>query len=107
MIVTEHFVQLNQLDNILVCRKTAAKGTEVNINGIIVPLIITIEVGHKIACCEINEGEKVYKYGAAIGSAVKFIAVGEHVHLTNLKSDYIDSHTRKGLVANSRIIGQA
>ena len=41
----------------------------------------------------IGAGEKVLKYGAPIGSATCAIAAGEHVHLTNLKSDYTQTHS--------------
>ena len=33
--------------------------------------------------------EKVLKYGLPIGSATRDIAAGEHVHVQNMKSDYI------------------
>jgi hypothetical protein len=31
----------------------------------------------------------VLKYGLPIGSATRAIAAGEHVHVQNLKSDYV------------------
>jgi len=31
----------------------------------------------------------------AIGSATRDIAVGEHVHLHNMKSDYLPTYTRE------------
>jgi hypothetical protein len=37
----------------------------------------------------IAQGEKVLKYGLPIGSATRDIEAGEHVHVQNLKSDYI------------------
>ena len=37
----------------------------------------------------IAEGEKVLKFGVPIGSAVRAILPGEHVHVHNIKSDYI------------------
>ena len=53
---------------------------------------------HKIARKEILKGEKIIKYGVSIGSAVKDITFGEHVHMHNMKSDYISSHTRQSKV---------
>ena len=51
-------------------------------------------MGHKIALRRIHSGEKVIKFGAAIGSAAATIEAGEHVHLHNLRSDYIPAHDR-------------
>ena len=43
--------------------------------------------GHKYARCGIACGEKIFKYGMPIGSAVSDIACGEHVHTHNCKTD--------------------
>jgi len=45
-----------------------------------------IALGHKIALRNIGKGEKVIEYGDVIGAATKDIAIGEHVHVHNLKS---------------------
>ena len=37
------------------------------------------------------------KYGVSIGSALQGIHPGEHVHLHNMKSDYLPPHTRERL----------
>ena len=54
-----------------------------------------IQVGHKIACYALKAGYKVIKYGAPIGLMTEAVDAGRHVHLHNMKSDYIASHTRK------------
>ena len=41
---------------------------------------------HKIALRDISPGERVYKYGAVIGEAIKPIQAGEHVHVHNIRS---------------------
>ncbi len=43
--------------------------------------------GHKYAICNISCGQKVIKYGMPIGTASADIAVGEHVHTHNCKTD--------------------
>ena len=48
-----------------------------------------IDFGHKVAVRAIKQGEKVLKYGLPIGSATRDIEAGEHVHVQNMKSDYI------------------
>ncbi len=47
-----------------------------------------VPFGHKIAIRHIPEGQKVIKYGEAIGSASADIAVGEWVHTHNVRDDY-------------------
>ncbi|HRJ73596.1 MAG TPA: SAF domain-containing protein [Terrimicrobiaceae bacterium] len=42
---------------------------------------------------DIRTGEKILKYGVPIGSATCDIAFGEHVHLHNMKSDYLPTYT--------------
>lgn len=46
-----------------------------------------IPAGHKIAIASIQTGENIIKYGFPIGHAKEDIAVGEHVHSHNVKSN--------------------
>ncbi len=55
-----------------------------------------IPLGHKIALRDIPQDQKVYKYGAPIGSAKSPIAAGQHVHTHNLRSDYLPTFTLDG-----------
>ncbi|MDN4503446.1 UxaA family hydrolase [Alteromonadaceae bacterium BrNp21-10] len=97
-----HFIQLHPQDNVVVCCTDTAQGYVVALNGEQFQLTHAIEVGHKVASQFIHKGQKIIKYGVAIGSATQDIAVGEHVHLTNLKSDYIASHTRLGVNSSNK-----
>ena len=45
-----------------------------------------IPFAHKFAIENIEEGQRVYKYGEIIGKAIKPIRVGQHVHTHNLES---------------------
>ncbi|MBV7334560.1 UxaA family hydrolase [Chloroflexi bacterium TSY] len=56
-------------------------------------LDIPMTLGHKIAARDIQAGEKIMKYGVPIGSAKTDIRQGDHVHLHNIKSDYIPTYT--------------
>lgn len=47
-----------------------------------------ISVGHKIALCDIQEGEEIIKYGVVIGAATKDIPCGSWVHLHCIRSLY-------------------
>jgi len=45
-----------------------------------------IQLGHKIAMIDFNEGDTILKYGHDIGKVVKSIKKGEHVHVHNVKT---------------------
>lgn len=87
-------ILLHPDDNILVCVKQFHPGDEISIDGEKIISEIDIAVGHKIARTALSPGDKVYRYGAPIGSMTEPVAKGAHVHMHNMKSDYIPSHTR-------------
>lgn len=43
--------------------------------------------GHKIALCDIKEGQDIIKYGYPIGQAAEDIKKGEHAHTHNIKTN--------------------
>jgi (2R)-sulfolactate sulfo-lyase subunit alpha len=45
-----------------------------------------IPIGHKVALKALKKGETVIKYGEDIGRLIADVAVGEHVHVHNLKT---------------------
>ncbi len=89
------FILLHPDDNVLVCREHAFKGQSIVIDGETVTLGNEVEVGHKIARRALKAADKVIKYGAPIGSMTADAARGEHIHMHNMRSDYISSHTRE------------
>ena len=46
-----------------------------------------IAYGHKIALMDIASGDTVLKYGLSIGSAIRDIKAGDHVHTHNVESN--------------------
>ena len=92
------FVLLNKVDNILVCCQLAKAGELVKLPNIEFRLDSDIDIGHKVALINIVKGQNVIRYGVSIGSATVDITKGSHVHLHNMKSDYIPSHTRQSIV---------
>lgn len=54
-----------------------------------------VPLGHKIALTAIAAGERVVKGGVPIGTATQAIAPGDHVHVRNLRSDYLPTYTLK------------
>jgi hypothetical protein len=83
-------------DNVLVTRAPIAAGETVLIGNAGVVLTRAFPIGHKLARRPIAAGEKVRKYGAPIGTATSAIAMGEHVHVHNLASDYTASISLQG-----------
>ena len=88
-------ILLHPNDNILVCVAQIRAGDHIDIDGQSITISIDIGVGHKLARHALSIGDKVIRYGAPIGSLTNNVAAGEHVHMHNMKSDYIPSHTRQ------------
>jgi len=88
-------ILLAEEDNVLVCRFPIRAGQLLSIDGVTVTAGADIDTGHKLARRALAAGEIVYKYGAPIGSMTEGVEAGGHVHLHNMKSDYIASHTRQ------------
>ncbi|QBY03568.1 altronate hydrolase [Thalassotalea sp. HSM 43] len=91
----KRFALLHQDDNVFVCCEKVESGSKVTLENSVIKMIVDIHVGHKIARIDILQGDKIVKYGASIGSAKEAIQSGHHVHMHNMKSDYIPSHTRQ------------
>ena len=92
---TSNAVLLGSYDNVIVACRFIRAGETVSFAGRSIIAASDIETGHKIACQPITRGKPVIKYGAPIGSATEVIAAGEHVHLHNMRSDYIATYTRR------------
>ena len=45
-----------------------------------------IPIGHKLAIRQLASGDTVIKYGVDIGKSIAAIAVGEHLHVHNVKT---------------------
>jgi hypothetical protein len=85
---------LHPEDNILVARRDIAAGERVEVDGESFTMPVAIELGHKLARRALPADTRVLKYGAPIGSMKAAAARGEHVHLHNLRSDYLPSTSR-------------
>ena len=90
------FIQLHPLDNVQIVVKDISAGEHLTFNGSIVHFEKSIGIGHKIAVQPIAAGQKIIKYGVPIGSATMDIGMGMHIHLHNMKSDYIPTYTMEG-----------
>jgi len=77
-------IMIHPDDNVVVALQPFHRGDTIRENGL--TLMDDIPAGHKIAIRPIQKGAPVRKYGLPIGTAVKDIAAGEHVHTYNLKT---------------------
>ncbi|MGM0904113.1 MAG: UxaA family hydrolase [Bacillota bacterium] len=80
-------IQLNENDNVVVALKDLPPGHTITVQGKDIQLTDGVKRGHKVAITDIRENENVVKYGYPIGHAIKEVAVGEHVHTHNTKTN--------------------
>jgi altronate dehydratase small subunit len=84
-----HALVMDSRDNVATAVRVLKKDETVNIevggNNAGVILLNDIPFGHKLAIRDIEQGEKVVKYGEIIGQTVAGIRKGEHVHIHNVE----------------------
>ena len=95
-------ILLHPEDNVLVCVAAIDAGEAMEIDGEAVTAPEDVTVGHKVARRALAHGDKVLKYGAPIGSMTRPVERGGWVHMHNMKSDYIASHTRQTISEERR-----
>jgi hypothetical protein len=84
-------IVLSDQDNVGVAIKHIAPGSDVAQGGIRLTARDEVPIGHKIALRPIAPGDKIVKFGVPVGSATRPIAAGAHVHMHNVKSDYLNN----------------
>ena len=82
-------IVLSAADNVGVAIKNIARGSHVTEGDTGLIARDDVPIGHKIALGAIAPGEKIVKFGVPVGSATQAIAAGAHVHMHNVKSDYL------------------
>lgn len=88
---------LHPSDNVLICVQSLAVGQQIDIEGEPYLIAQNLAVGHKIARYDMPAGEKIRRYGAPVGSLSQPVKAGEWVHMHNLQSDYLATHTRQSV----------
>ncbi|HEX7114154.1 MAG TPA: amidohydrolase family protein [Steroidobacter sp.] len=82
-------------DNVAVARVAIDAGSCHWLSCGLVRVRGAVPAGFKVAVRSIDSGEKIIKYGAEIGSATRPIPAGSVVHVDNMRSDYLPSHSRE------------
>ncbi len=83
---------LSPEDNVLVARCSINAHQKICVEGKDLSISHPVAMGHKIARYQINTGEKILKYGLPIGVATEVIALGDHVHTHNIRSEYTPTY---------------
>jgi (2R)-sulfolactate sulfo-lyase subunit alpha len=86
-------LRIHRDDNVLIVVSPIRPGDHEILDGHEVMFAQNIPIGHKVAVRDTETGEKIIKCGVPIGSAKERISAGSHIHLHNLKSDYIATYT--------------
>ena len=73
-------------DDVALAMQDLAASRTIQVDGRSITLKQSVPSGHKVAVRSIAFGERVHKYGQAIGRATADITPGEHVHTHNLES---------------------
>lgn len=84
-------IRLSDRDNVAVATRNLEPGIEVEVDGQQLITRDAIPFAHKIALAAIAANGQVFKYGVPIGRAKTAIAPGEHVHVHNIRSDYVNN----------------
>jgi altronate dehydratase small subunit len=84
-------IRLSVKDNVATAGRNIAAGEELEVEGLTVRALDPIPFAHKIALQRIEAGERVVKYGVPVGRARIGIAAGRHVHVHNIRSDYVNN----------------
>jgi altronate dehydratase small subunit len=83
---------LDERDNVFVARARIRAGEVIEMENRKIAVPSELPIGHKLARRAIPVGATVIKYGAPIGSAIADIALGEHTHVHNVKSNYTPTY---------------
>ena len=82
-----NLIKINPRDNVAVTLTSLVKGDVVNIKGDVITILTEVPAGHKVALTDIKKGEKIVKYGQAVGRAAEDIAIGSALHIFNMKEE--------------------
>lgn len=80
-------LKIHENDNVAVAVDTINLGETVKVDSVSIKAVEKIDKGHKIALCDIKQGENIIKYGFPIGHATTDIKTGEWVHSHNVKTN--------------------
>jgi altronate dehydratase len=84
-------IRLADQDNVAIATRNLERGAVVEIGDEQLVTRDAVPFAHKIAIRAIAKDAQVFKYGVPIGRAKVAIEAGQHVHVHNIKSDYVNN----------------
>lgn len=87
---TNDAVLLHREDNICVAARQLEDGSQIVADDRKITVNGPVQLGHKIAVVRIPRGQRVVKYGQAIGVATEDIGPGDWVHTHNLSNEDLE-----------------
>ena len=84
-------IRLADQDNVAVATANLARGARLEVGGTTLITRDPIPFAHKVAIRAIEAGAQIFKYGVPIGRAKVAIEAGQHVHVHNIRSDYVNN----------------
>jgi (2R)-sulfolactate sulfo-lyase subunit alpha len=88
---TATLIRPAEQDNVAVATRNLERGAVVTVEGEELTTRDAIPFAHKVAIRAIEQDGQVFKYGVPIGRAKVAIEPGQHVHVHNIKSDYVNN----------------
>jgi len=79
-------IVISATDNVATALEPLEPGAVIEAGDTTVTVVDRIPRGHKVALAPIARGDRVVKYGSAIGTASADIERGAHVHTHNVAS---------------------
>lgn len=84
-------IRLADQDNVAIATRNLERGAIVAVEGDELITRDAIPFAHKVAIRAIAKDGQVFKYGVPIGRAKVAIEPGQHVHVHNIRSDYVNN----------------
>ncbi|MGC8990283.1 MAG: UxaA family hydrolase [Verrucomicrobiia bacterium] len=95
------YLKLHPNDNVVVLLRQVKAGDRIEIGSRRIVIRAALPMGHKIAVRPIKPGEQIVKYGVSIGTATAPIDIGEHVHVHNVRSNYMACRGKEKAACNA------
>jgi len=73
-------LMINPADNVAMVLEDAKCGDTIETPKGAITLVEDVEFAHKVCLCDLNQGDKVYKYGEEIGYMLVDVKKGSWIH---------------------------
>lgn len=83
-------LKIHELDNVGVALHDIKRGDKIPLESGALLVLEDIAQGHKIALCDLSQGQHVIKYGFPIGHVTQDVNAGQWLHTHNIKTNLGD-----------------